>query len=134
MLLPNQLPRKWMETLLNYLLLQPENAKIKSNLVQPNFNTMTNINITLPESLKSFIDQEIAAGNYNSASEYLQQLIIQEARRKSKGSLEDFGIKYQELENALDELADDFAACVGANAPILSDYAVSRESIYEDHY
>jgi antitoxin ParD1/3/4 len=38
------------------------------------------------------------------------------------------------LENALDELADDFAACVGANAPILSDYAVSRESIYEDHY
>ena len=39
----------------------------------------------------------------------------------------------QELENFLDELADDFAVCVGVNAPILSDYAVSRESIYEDH-
>ncbi|MBD2146434.1 type II toxin-antitoxin system ParD family antitoxin [Sphaerospermopsis sp. FACHB-1194] len=95
---------------------------------------MTDINITLSEALKSFIDEEIAEGNYNSASEYLQQLIIQEARRKSKGNLEDSVIKYQELEIALDELADDFAACVGANVPILSDYAVSRESIYEDHY
>lgn len=95
---------------------------------------MTNINITLPESLKSFIDQQIAEGGYNSVSEYLQQLIIQEARRKNKESLKGFIINDQELENALDELADDFTACVGGNAPILSDYAVSRESIYEDHY
>ncbi|TAE58144.1 MAG: hypothetical protein EAZ76_11500 [Nostocales cyanobacterium] len=95
---------------------------------------MTNINITLPESLKSLIDQQIAEGGYNSASEYLQQLIIQEARRKNQGSLEGFIINDQELESALDELADDFAACVGANVPTLSDYAVSRESIYEDHY
>jgi antitoxin ParD1/3/4 len=95
---------------------------------------MTNINISLPESLKSFIEQQIAEGGYNSASEYLQQLIIQEARRKSKGSLEGFIINDQKLESALDELADDFAACVGANTAILSDYAVSRESIYEDHY
>lgn len=94
---------------------------------------MTNINITLPESLKSFIDQQIAEGGYNSVSEYLQQLIIQEASRKNKGSLECLMLRDQELESALDELADNLTACVGANAPILSDYAVSRESIYEDH-
>ncbi|HEY9794889.1 MAG TPA: hypothetical protein V6D30_04540 [Leptolyngbyaceae cyanobacterium] len=38
-----------------------------------------------------------------------------------------------EFEAVADQLADEFAACVGANAPVLSDYAVSRASIYEDH-
>jgi antitoxin ParD1/3/4 len=94
---------------------------------------MTNINISVPESLKSFIEYEIVEGGYSSASEYLQQLIIQEAQRKSKASLEEFLITQEELEKTLDELADNFAALVGANAPILSDYAVSRESVYEDY-
>ncbi|WP_016952948.1 hypothetical protein [Anabaena sp. PCC 7108] len=94
---------------------------------------MTNINISVPESLKNFIDQQIVEGGYNSASEYLQQLIIQEAQRKSKGSFEKLLINQEEFETTLDELADDFAACVGKNAPVFSDYAVSRESIYEDH-
>jgi antitoxin ParD1/3/4 len=95
---------------------------------------MTNINISVPESLKSFINQQIAEGGYNSASEYLQQLIIQEVRRKSKINLDGLMITKEEFETTLDELANDFATSVGANAPILSDYAVSRESIYEDHY
>ena len=94
---------------------------------------MTNINISVPESLKSFIDYEIVEGGYSSASEYLQQLIIQEAQRKNKASLEKFLINQEEFEKTLDELADNFVASVGANVPILSDYAVSRESIYEDH-
>jgi antitoxin ParD1/3/4 len=43
-------------------------------------------------------------------------------------------ITQEEFEISLDELADDFVASVGANAPILSDYAVSRESIYENYF
>lgn len=35
-----------------------------------------------------------------------------------------------EFETLIDQLADELAA---PNAPILSDYAVSRASIYEDH-
>ncbi|NET01232.1 MAG: hypothetical protein F6K62_14890 [Sphaerospermopsis sp. SIO1G2] len=95
---------------------------------------MTNINISLPESLKSFIDQQITEGGYNSVSEYLQQLIIQEAGRKNKGSLEYLILSDQEFETTLDQLADDFAVFVDGNSPVLSNYAVSRESIYEDHY
>jgi hypothetical protein len=38
-----------------------------------------------------------------------------------------------EFETVADQLADEFAASIGANAPVLSDYAVSRASIYEDH-
>ena len=41
-------------------------------------------------------------------------------------STEKFGI-------LLDELADKFIDLVGPNFPPLSDYAVSREGIYEDH-
>jgi hypothetical protein len=38
-----------------------------------------------------------------------------------------------EFEAVADQLADEFAACVGPNVPVLSDYAISRAGIYEDH-
>lgn len=37
-----------------------------------------------------------------------------------------------ELEVSVDKLLDEFATSMGSNLPTLSDYAVSRESIYED--
>ena len=39
----------------------------------------------------------------------------------------------EEFELIADKLADEFALCVESNLPVLSDYAVTRESIYEDH-
>ncbi|MBD2180040.1 hypothetical protein H6S82_12650 [Planktothrix sp. FACHB-1355] len=39
----------------------------------------------------------------------------------------------EELEAIADNLADQFEACVGTNVPVLSDYAVSRAGIYEEH-
>ena len=38
-----------------------------------------------------------------------------------------------EFETAADQLADELRASLGPNAPLLSDYAVSRAGIYEDH-
>ena len=38
-----------------------------------------------------------------------------------------------EFEATVDQLADTLAADLGPNAPSLSDYAISREGIYEDH-
>jgi len=38
-----------------------------------------------------------------------------------------------EFETLAEQVADELAAYVGSNAPILSDYAVSRAGIYEDH-
>jgi antitoxin ParD1/3/4 len=38
-----------------------------------------------------------------------------------------------EFEAIADSLADEWAACVKSPTPILSDYAVSRAGIYEDH-
>lgn len=39
----------------------------------------------------------------------------------------------QEFEPIADKLAEEFAAYFGLNLPVLSDYAVTRESIYEDY-
>lgn len=38
-----------------------------------------------------------------------------------------------EFETLADQLANELTACLGPNIPSLSDYAVSREDIYEDH-
>ena len=38
-----------------------------------------------------------------------------------------------EFEAAADQLADELTGNLGPDAPSLSDYAVSREGIYEDH-
>lgn len=38
-----------------------------------------------------------------------------------------------EFEAVADSLADEFAASLKSNTPALSDYAVSRAGIYEDH-
>ncbi len=39
----------------------------------------------------------------------------------------------REFEILLDEVADDFIKSLGGNVPVLSDFAISRESIYEEH-
>jgi hypothetical protein len=39
----------------------------------------------------------------------------------------------REFEILLDELADEFIKNIGVNLPLLSDFAVSRAGIYEDH-
>ncbi|WP_155967587.1 hypothetical protein [Kamptonema formosum] len=38
----------------------------------------------------------------------------------------------EEFDALLDRLAHEFEACVGPNAPVLSDFAVSRAGIYVD--
>jgi len=37
---------------------------------------MTTVNISLTEELRAFIDEQLAQGSYNNASEYVQNLII----------------------------------------------------------
>jgi hypothetical protein len=38
-----------------------------------------------------------------------------------------------EFEAIADQLADELTACRGPNVPLLSEHAVSRAGIYEDH-
>lgn len=42
-------------------------------------------------------------------------------------------LEEEEFEAIANQLADELIACVGSNVPMLSDYAVSRAGIYEEH-
>jgi len=54
---------------------------------------MTTMNISLPESLKSFVDERVARGGYGTSSEYIRELIRHDQyrqslrRRRSDGAL-----------------------------------------------
>lgn len=49
---------------------------------------MQSMNISLPEPLKQFIDGQIAAGRYSSASEYVRELIRNDEKHKGEEKLE----------------------------------------------
>jgi antitoxin ParD1/3/4 len=49
---------------------------------------MTSLNISLPESLKTFAEEQATAGGYTSVSEYLRELLRADQRRKAKARLE----------------------------------------------
>lgn len=49
---------------------------------------MQSMNISLPESLKQFVDGQIAQGRYSSVSEYVRELIRNDEKRKAEEQLE----------------------------------------------
>ncbi|MDZ7969380.1 MAG: type II toxin-antitoxin system ParD family antitoxin [Nostoc sp. DedSLP03] len=50
---------------------------------------MSSINISLPESMKAFVEEQVAQGGYSSVSEYLQELITQDQKRKMQEHIEE---------------------------------------------
>ncbi|MBI4998434.1 MAG: type II toxin-antitoxin system ParD family antitoxin [Rhodocyclales bacterium] len=42
---------------------------------------MSTMNISLPESLKSFVDEQVSSGSYGTSSEYLRELIRKDQDR-----------------------------------------------------
>lgn len=49
---------------------------------------MTNMNVSLPESLKEYVEEQVTAGDYGTASEYLRELIREDRKRKAQKRLE----------------------------------------------
>jgi antitoxin ParD1/3/4 len=49
---------------------------------------MKTINISLPDSLKAFLETQVAEGCYSSASEYIRELIRADQKRKAEEKLE----------------------------------------------
>jgi antitoxin ParD1/3/4 len=46
------------------------------------------MNISLPDQLKEFVDDQIGSGRYSSVSEYVRDLIRGDERRKAQEKLE----------------------------------------------
>jgi len=49
---------------------------------------MTTLNISLPESMRDLISEQVAKGGYSTTSEYIRHLIRQELERVAKIQLE----------------------------------------------
>ena len=49
---------------------------------------MQSMNISLPDPLKQFVDEQIAGGRYSNASEYVRELIRADEKRKAEEQLE----------------------------------------------
>ena len=49
---------------------------------------MTSMNITLPEPMRQFIEEQVNSGAYGTASEYMRTLIREDQKRKAQERLE----------------------------------------------
>jgi len=45
---------------------------------------MKTLNISIPESMQEFVNQQIVSGNYKNASEYILHLINRDQRHKAE--------------------------------------------------
>ncbi len=50
---------------------------------------MTTLSISLPDSMRTFIDQKVAHGGYSTASEYIRQLVREDQNRLAQERLEE---------------------------------------------
>jgi len=50
--------------------------------------TMVNVNIALPQSMKAFVDAEVRAGGYSTTDEYIRDLVREAEERKADERLE----------------------------------------------
>lgn len=71
---------------------------------------MASINISLPESMKAFIEEQVASSGYGTVSEYVRDLIRQDQRRKHKEQLEAFLLEGLESGSATPMTSSDWDA------------------------
>jgi antitoxin ParD1/3/4 len=60
---------------------------INAKLASKDF-TMQTMNISLPDPMKQYVEEQVTAGDYSSASEYMRELVRADQRRNAKEQLE----------------------------------------------
>ena len=54
---------------------------------------MQTMNISLPDPMKQFVEEQVSAGAYSSASEYVRELVRADQKRHAKEQLEQIMLK-----------------------------------------
>ena len=49
---------------------------------------MPTMNISLPEPLKEFVEEQVSSGRYGSVSEYVRELVREDEKRRARERLE----------------------------------------------
>ena len=88
------------------------------------------ITVYIPANIEKLLNENISLGN----KEAVRHLLV-DAIEPTVDELMNNRPQYsvEELMTMLDQLIEEFTACVGPDVPPLSDYAISREGIYADH-
>lgn len=89
------------------------------------------ITLELPPEIEAKLREGIARRDAESIRQLLTDalpLTVEALLRQAPQPLTE-----AEFETLADQLANELATYLGPNAPALSDYAVSRAGIYEDH-
>jgi antitoxin ParD1/3/4 len=47
----------------------------------------TTMNISLPEAMKAFVDEQVNSGGYGSASEYVRELVRRDQKARAQARL-----------------------------------------------
>ena len=50
---------------------------------------MTSLNISLPQALKEYLENQVRDGSYSTSSEYIRALLREDQKRRTQGKLED---------------------------------------------
>ncbi|NMG09487.1 hypothetical protein [Brasilonema sp. UFV-L1] len=98
---------------------------------------MTTITLQLSPQLEQKLRESIARRDAQSIRQLLADAFaptVEALLEQTHSQFNDEELKNEEdLEASVDKLLDEFASHVGSHLPTPSDYAVSREGIYEDH-
>ena len=88
------------------------------------------ITVQIPSNIERQIRKSISLGETDAVRHLLLEILeaTVETLMSNNSQLSD-----DEFEALADQLADDFMVSVGPDCPPLSDYAVSREGLYERH-
>jgi antitoxin ParD1/3/4 len=63
---------------------------------------MSTMNISLPETLKSFVDSQVSEGDYGSSSEYMRELLRKEKDRVRLRKLLMDGVESELIDEPMD--------------------------------
>ena len=90
------------------------------------------ITIELPQDIETRIRENAASGNADAVRRLLIEAVnpTVDALIRSHSSTK---LSDDEFEALADQLADEFMGYVSPDCPPLSNYAASREGLYEDH-
>ena len=65
-----------------------ESAKTVGLAAMATNQAVTTLNVSLPESMRSFVDAQVSRGGYTSASEYMRELIREAQKKAAQKALE----------------------------------------------
>ncbi|MHC5612958.1 MAG: type II toxin-antitoxin system ParD family antitoxin [Nostoc sp.] len=69
---------------------------------------MKSINISLPDTMRTYIEEKVAAGGYSSVSEYFRELVRQDQKRQAAEHLEAMLLEGLNSGNATEMTPDDW--------------------------